>query len=77
MYPNLSNFVVPRHVPRPFNTYHHVSSHPLEGSSFHGGTVTRVFRNQLHPRLLLLAIEGGPVSRVRHIESFPPTRRER
>jgi len=77
MYPTISNFAIPKHVPRPFNTYDCESSHPLEGSSLYGGTVTRVFRNQRNPRLLVLAIHGGPVSRVRYHESFPPTRRER
>jgi hypothetical protein len=69
MYPNLRNFVpFPKHVSRPFNTYDHVKSHPLVGKALRGGVVERVFRNQLDPRLLVLAIEGGPVSRVQYQE---------
>ncbi len=71
MYPNLSNFVIPNHVPRPFNTYDYVSSHPLVGTTHRDGIIECVFRNQLNPRLLLLAIEGGLVSRVRYHEGLP------
>lgn len=70
MYPNPSNFVRPKHVPNPLNTFNLVESHPLQGSSLFGGTVEGVFRNLANSNLLLLAIEGGPVSRVRYHETL-------